>query len=43
MPSDNRKKIPPLFAVPEREADAGDLFSQEEEKPARRRKVESPA
>ncbi len=43
MPSDNRKKIPPLFAVPEREADTGDLFSQQEEKPARRRKVEAPA
>jgi DNA replication protein DnaC len=43
MPSDNRKKIPPLFAVPERGAEAADLFSQEEAKPARGKKAESPA
>jgi DNA replication protein DnaC len=42
MASDNRKKIPPLFAVPEREASADDSHSPEE-KPARRRKVESAA
>src|ERR671920_574677 len=41
MPSDNRKKIPPLFAVPEAESD--DSFAQQEEKPARRKKAESPA
>ena len=43
MPSDNRKKIPPLFAVPEREADASDSQHQTEGKPAHRKKVESPA
>ncbi|HEX8355606.1 MAG TPA: ATP-binding protein [Pyrinomonadaceae bacterium] len=43
MASDNRKKIPPLFAVPEREAEADDLFSREEAKPARGKKAESPA
>jgi DNA replication protein DnaC len=41
MASDNRKKIPPLFAVPEAEAD--DSFAQPEEKPARRKRAESPA
>ena len=40
MPTDNRKKIPPLFAVPEREA--ADDAHLSEEKPARRRKAESP-
>src|SRR5437763_9977821 len=40
MPTDNRKKIPPLFAVPEREA--ADEPHTPEEKPARRRKAESP-
>ena len=43
MPSDNRKKIPPLFAVPERGAAADDSFSPEEPKPARRKRGESPA
>ena len=43
MPSDNRKKIPPLFAVPESGLAADDSFSQGEPKPARRKKVESPA
>jgi DNA replication protein DnaC len=43
MPSDNRKKIPPLFAVPEREAEAPDSSRQEEERPARRKRGESPA
>src|SRR5215210_5229871 len=44
MPSDNRKKNFPLFPVPSREAEADDSFPQEEEsKPARRRKVETPA
>jgi DNA replication protein DnaC len=42
MPSDNRKKIPPLFAVPEREAAADDSPVMDE-KPARSRKVESAA
>jgi hypothetical protein len=41
MPSDNRKKIPPLFAVPGAEAD--DSFAQPEEKPARAKRGESPA
>jgi DNA replication protein DnaC len=41
MPSDNRKKIPPLFAVPEAEESESHL--QQEEKPARRKKPESPA
>ena len=42
MPTDNRKKTPPLFAVPERDEAAGDspLTS---EKPTRRRKAESAA
>src|SRR5215208_6260141 len=43
MASDNRKKIPPLFAVPEREAEADDSLREEGPKPARRKKVESPA
>jgi DNA replication protein DnaC len=43
MPSDNRKKNFPLFPVPAREADADDSFREQEEKPARRRKVETPA
>jgi DNA replication protein DnaC len=43
MPSDNRKKIPPLFAVPEREAAADDAHSTEEEQSARRKKVDTPA
>jgi DNA replication protein DnaC len=42
MASDNRKKIPPLFAVPEREAASDDAYS-EESKPARRKKVETAA
>jgi DNA replication protein DnaC len=42
MPSDNRKKNFPLFPVPSREADEDDSL-QEQEKPARRRKVETPA
>ncbi len=41
MPSDNRKKIPPLFAVPEAEAD--DSSAQRGEKPARGKRGESPA
>jgi DNA replication protein DnaC len=40
MPTDNRKKIPPLFAVPERDSAEGPHAS--EEKPARRRKNETP-
>ncbi|PYS80785.1 MAG: DNA replication protein DnaC [Acidobacteria bacterium] len=40
MPTDNRKKTPPLFAVPEREA-ADDPHTSER-KPARKRKDESP-
>jgi len=43
MPSDNRKKNFPLFPVPSREADADDSLREQEEKPARRRKVETPA
>jgi DNA replication protein DnaC len=43
MPSDNRKKNFPLFPVPSREADADDSFLEQEEKPARRRKVETHA
>jgi DNA replication protein DnaC len=42
MASDNRKKIPPLFAVPERGA-ASDDSRVAEEKPARRKKIETPA
>jgi DNA replication protein DnaC len=42
MSSDNRKKIPPLFAVPEREAKAADDYPPQEAKPARRKKVETP-
>src|SRR5215204_2668704 len=42
MPSDNRKKFPTLFPVPEMEADAADSQTQES-KPARRKRVESPA
>ncbi|MDT7689617.1 MAG: replication protein DnaC [Acidobacteriota bacterium] len=41
MALDNRKKIPPLFAVPEREATVDDSPPQEG-KPARRKKVETP-
>jgi DNA replication protein DnaC len=41
MPTDNRKKIPPLFAVPER--DAGEEPHVSEGKPARRKRVESAA
>ena len=41
MPSDNRKKIPPLFAVPEREAAAADIPPEEEAKPARRKREQS--
>jgi DNA replication protein DnaC len=43
MPSDNRKKNFPLFPVPNREADADDSLHEQEEKTARRRKVETPA
>ena len=43
MPSDNRKKNFPLFPVPSREAEEGDSFPEADEKPARRRKVETPA
>ncbi len=43
MPSDNRKKNFPLFPVPARDAGADDSFIEQEEKPARRRKVETPA
>ena len=43
MPSDNRKKNFPLFPVPSREAEADDSFVEQEEKPARRRKAETPA
>src|ERR1044072_5977405 len=42
MPTDNRKKTAPLFAVPEMDADVGDSL-QPEEKPARRKRAESPA
>ncbi|HEX8283896.1 MAG TPA: ATP-binding protein [Pyrinomonadaceae bacterium] len=42
MPSDNRKKNFPLFPVPSREAEAEDSHPQQE-KPARRRKVETAA
>jgi DNA replication protein DnaC len=42
MPPDNRKKIPPLFAVPEREA-AADEYQQTIEKPTRRKKADVPA
>jgi DNA replication protein DnaC len=42
MPTDNRKKIPPLFAVPERDTDADDS-SLTEERPARRKRAEAPA
>ncbi len=41
MPSDNRKKIPPLFAVPE--AEEADSHLRQEEKPARGKRAESPA
>ena len=43
MPSDNRKKNFPLFPVPSREADEDDSLVEQEGKPARRRKAESPA
>jgi DNA replication protein DnaC len=42
MPSDNRKKTPPLFAVPEREAFADDAAAAIE-KTARRKKADAPA
>ena len=42
MPTDNRKKTAPLFAVPEMDADAADS-PQIEEKPARRKRAEAPA
>jgi DNA replication protein DnaC len=42
MPQDNRKKNPPLFAVPEREA-ASEDFQLTEDKPARRKRAEAPA
>jgi len=42
MPTDNRKKIPPLFAVPEREA-ADDESHVSEEKRSRRKRDESAA
>ena len=43
MPSDNRKKIPPLFAVPERDDAVEDSPAREESKPARGKRAESPA
>jgi DNA replication protein DnaC len=42
MPTDNRKKTPPLFAVPEREA-AADESQPTSEKSSRRRKAENSA
>ncbi|MBV8855917.1 MAG: ATP-binding protein [Acidobacteria bacterium] len=42
MPSDNRKKIPPLFAVPERDEAVEDSPAEEQSKPARRKRAESP-
>jgi DNA replication protein DnaC len=41
MPTDNRKKVPPLFAVPD--GSAADESHVSEEKPARRKRVESAA
>lgn len=43
MPSDNRKKIPPLFAVPERDETVEDSSASAESKPTRGKRVESPA
>src|SRR5919107_2286754 len=42
MPSDNRKKFPTLFPVPEIEAEA-DATPHEESKPARAKRADSPA
>ena len=42
MAQDNRKKTPPLFAVPEREA-PGEEFQLTEDRPARRKRAEAPA
>jgi DNA replication protein DnaC len=42
MAQDNRKKNPPLFAVPEREA-ASDDFQLTEDKPTRKKRAEAPA
>src|SRR5919107_3623051 len=42
MPSDNRKKFPTLFPVPEIEAEA-DATPHEESKPARTKRADSPA
>jgi DNA replication protein DnaC len=42
MAQDNRKKNPPLFAVPERDT-AADDFQLTEDKPARKKRAEAPA
>ncbi|HEX8557975.1 MAG TPA: ATP-binding protein [Pyrinomonadaceae bacterium] len=43
MPSDNRKKVHPLFPVPEREAEEEDSQPREGGQPARKKRAESPA
>jgi DNA replication protein DnaC len=43
MPSDNRKKIPPLFAVPERDETVEDSPAKGESKPGRAKRGAAPA